>query len=498
MTNYQPRLPYFPCQKLELENHLNETGRGAFWDPGTGKTKFIIDSACQLWFRDELNGVLVIAPNGVHSNWEIEEIPKHAVRRFDVHEPLVEDEDGKAQILREHHVYTHHSTKKLNDSTIHNLMHFRSGISWLLMSYESLLTVRGMELAKRFLKARKCMFVLDESTRIKNKDAEVTKAILKELAGLARWRRILNGTPHPNSPLDVYSQIRFLDKPFWGRHGFNSYISFRAHFAHLAEIPGPNGYSIRVVRGYKNLDQLSELIDKVSSYAQKEGLPEKIYKKLSFELTPKQRKLYDTLRDELLVEAEGKILTVTHAMTMRMRLQQIACNYLPLMDEETGETEVTQIEKRNPRLALLKEYTKDYEGSGIIWCRYTADVDQLMEHFGDKAYRLDGQVNQADRVIAREGFQKGLKQWIIAHPVCAGRGYTLHRGKLVIYYSNSDNLEHRIQSEERTHRMGMSGRSCTYIDIQAIDTVDTKIISNLRNKKTISDTVARFSPSEWI
>jgi SNF2 family DNA or RNA helicase len=58
----------------------------------------------------------------------------------------------------------------------------------------------------------------------------------------------------------------------------------------------------------------------------------------------------------------------------------------------------------------------------------------------------------------------------------------------MIFYSNSYDLELRIQAEDRIHRIGQ-GHSCTYIDLVSPDTVDEKILQSLLDKVQISNEV---------
>jgi SNF2 family DNA or RNA helicase len=59
-----------------------------------------------------------------------------------------------------------------------------------------------------------------------------------------------------------------------------------------------------------------------------------------------------------------------------------------------------------------------------------------------------------------------------------------------IYYSNSFDLEQRMQSEDRCHRIGTKN-NVTYIDIETRGSVDTKIIKALRAKKNIADIITK-------
>ena len=76
-------------------------------------------------------------------------------------------------------------------------------------------------------------------------------------------------------------------------------------------------------------------------------------------------------------------------------------------------------------------------------------------------------------------------------------GITLTASSTVIYYSNTYNLEHRIQSEDRAHRIGQTNK-VTYVDLICRKTVDEKIVTSLINKKSIAANVLGDQWKDWI
>ena len=77
-------------------------------------------------------------------------------------------------------------------------------------------------------------------------------------------------------------------------------------------------------------------------------------------------------------------------------------------------------------------------------------------------------------------------KYFIGQPQSGGIGLTLTAASYAIYYSNDFNLETRLQSEDRCHRIGTK-KSVTYIDFETPKTIDTKIIKALRSKKNLAD-----------
>jgi len=85
----------------------------------------------------------------------------------------------------------------------------------------------------------------------------------------------------------------------------------------------------------------------------------------------------------------------------------------------------------------------------------------------------------------------------VGNPQTGGYGITLTAASTVIYYSNGYDLEKRLQSEDRAHRIGQK-KSVTYIDLIAEKTVDEKIVKALRKKINIASEVLGEDLKEWI
>ena len=94
-------------------------------------------------------------------------------------------------------------------------------------------------------------------------------------------------------------------------------------------------------------------------------------------------------------------------------------------------------------------------------------------------YGLTPQDERQDNI---RKFQSDPKcRFLVGTPSTGGYGITLTAANTVIYYSNGYDLEKRLQSEDRAHRIGQK-KSVTYVDIIADKTVDEKIVKSLRDK----------------
>ena len=259
------------------------------------------------------------------------------------------------------------------------------------------------------------------------------------------------------------------------------------------------GRRVQIVGGYKRLDELSEKLKPFSDRVLKEDcldLPEKTYVERQVELTDEQKKTYETMKSAALALLKGKMATAPHVLTQLMRLHQITCGHLK-NDDDT----ITEI--KNNRIASLLELLEETEGKAIIWANYQRDVAQIIEHI-EKKYGKGSIVDyygltpQEDRQDNIRKFQNDSNcRFLIGTPQTGGYGITLTQANTVIYYSNGYDLEKRLQSEDRAHRIGQK-KTVTYIDLICEDTVDEKIVKALRDKINIASEVMGEELKDWI
>ena len=486
--------PFAHQQKI-FEDTAERSGYALFWEQGCGKTKPIIDTCAYLYMkRQEINAMLVVAPNGVERNWVSDEIPKHLPKQV---------KDMTYTMLWQ----TAKSRTKWHENMFRAII-IHPGLSILCISYHAFMTPRGKKAVWEFLKKRNVLYVLDESDDIKTPKAKRTQSIIAS-GKYAQYRRILTGTP-VDKPFDIYSQIRFIGPDIWKERGLPNFRTFKQHYGVWftdedckRELGYSPGYDQLVE--YKNLKELAEIVDRYGDRLLKTDvfdLPEKLYSKRYFEMTKKQQSYYNELRDKLLIELEeGEIVDGTLAITRLLRLQQIVCGYMVT----DGEEPFVMCDDKNPRLNCAVEFLEKLNHSAIIWCRFRHDVDQLMEALGESACRYDGAMTDEECAQSKIAFLKGEKQFLVGNIAKGSRGLTLNIAKTTIYYSNTFRLRDRLQSEDRNHRWGQEGaehagegHGVLYMDIIAQDTVDDKIVASLRDKRNIASLLTGDTLKKWI
>jgi|TARA_E500000318_G_scaffold41611_2_gene39752 SNF2 family DNA or RNA helicase len=440
-----------------------------FMEMGCGKSKVVIDDFANLYREKKINGVLIIAPKGVYDNWYSKEIPAH----------LPDDIDYN--ILK----WSPAGTQK-NKLNLERILMESNRLHIFVMNIEALSTKKGTDFAVKFINNKQSMFIIDESTTIKNPSAKRTMNAVR-LGKYAEYRRILTGSPVTKSPLDLFSQCMFLDPSLLG---FSSYYAFRSRYADLME-QSSGGRVFKVVKGYKNLEELNETLKTFSFRVLKKDcldLPDKIYLRRTIEMTDEQKKVYrDIQKNAQAVLSEGKV-TINHIITQIIRLHQIACGFV---NTDEGLTK----ELKSNRLNELLEILEEVDGKVIIWANYRHDikkiVQSLRERYGSYSVgEYHGDIEQAEREETLTRFQDmdDKMRFFVGNTQTGGYGITLTAASTVIYYSNNYDLEKRLQSEDRAHRIGQKN-NVTYIDIVCEKTVDEKIVRALRLKQSIAQTV---------
>ena len=478
MIKYKFKTKPYKHQLTALDKSWDKDEYALFMEMGTGKSKVLIDNIAMLYDKGKINSAIIIAPKGVYRNWYSQEIPTH----MPSHVPYKT-------------VLWTATTSKAKDKEYQQLFEINYDLHILIMNVEAFSTKKGHLFATKFMNARKCLVAVDESTTIKNPGAKRTKAIT-QMASMARYRRILTGSPVTRSPLDLYSQCNFLEPELLG---FQSYYAFRQRYAHMVS-RNFGGRQVQIVGSYQRLDELSDNLKPFSYRVLKEDcldLPDKIYIKREVELTPEQQTHYNSMKSIALTALKGKRVSAPHILTQMMRLHQITCGHIKLDDGKTEDI-------KNNRLNELMDVLEEVEGKVIIWANYIYDIEKIVKciikKYGyysvvDYYGAIDSETRQKN--ITEFQDPRSKVRFFVGNPQTGGYGITLTQANTVIYYSNGYDLEKRLQSEDRAHRIGQK-KSVTYVDFIAQKTVDEKIVKALRKKIDIASEILGEELRDWI
>lgn len=476
--NYAFKTTPYEHQSYAFQQSRHLPSFALLLDMGTGKSKICLDTIGWLFEKKEIELALIVSPKGVVGNWP-GEIEKHLPERI------------KREV-----VLWHPSLTKKKIEELRNLYTPSDACKFLLMNVESFSTKKGVDVAKAFLKKLKCFFVVDESTTIKNRRSKRSKALCS-LSKHAVFRRIMTGSPVTKSPLDLFNQMFFLDPKILG---YNSFFAFQNRYAVVQRRTFGN-HSFNDVIGYQHLDELTAKLSRHSYRIRKADcldLPDKIYTKRIVELTPEQKKLYLEMQELALTLLENnKLSTTQNALTQIMRLQQITLGHITDDDGEVHEV-------KSNRLNELLEVIEETQGKVIIWATWTRDIrsiaSALQDRFGNETVaRLHGETPDLDRQGIVNEFQDkdSNLRFLVGHPRTGGYGLTLTASSFCVFYSNSYDLELRLQAEDRAHRIGQTNK-VTYVDLICPGTVDEKIVHSLRDKINIADTILGEKIRDWL
>ena len=476
---YKFKTEPYEHQKDALKKCYDKEAFAIFAEMGTGKTKIALDNACILYNQGKIDRLLVVAPKGAYMTWFDQEIPTH-----------VPDYIEKKVVIWKQ------STSQKYMSELRSMMNNNFELKIMIMNVEAFSSKRGVDFARLFLIGRS-MMIVDESTTIKNPKAKRTKAIL-DLASETRYRRILTGSPVTNSPLDLWAQMDFLDPYILGQ---SSYYAFRTRYAVVIEATAAGGtHTYQKIIKFKNLKELGELVAPHSYRILKKDcldLPDKVYTKRYVELTDDQKKAYAQMKENALARINGESMTAFNVLTQLIRLHQITCGHMATDSDNI-------IDIKSNRLDELMQILGETSGKVIIWANYIYDIESIEKainkEFGSDSYcTYYGATATEDRQKCINEFQdpNSKLRFFIGNTQTGGYGITLTAASTVVYYSNNYDLEKRIQSEDRAHRIGQKNK-VLYIDLVAKGTIDVKIIRSLRNKVNIAKEISGEELSTWI
>ena len=446
---------------------------------GAGKTKILLDVAADKFMRDEIDCVAIIAaPRGVHRQWIDDAIPKSltAAVRYNA------------------------AVWSPNRKTPDYVMRRRPGaapdrLRFLAFNIEAFSTASGKAsiALRQFMASGRCMLIEDESSRIKNHKAARTKALIgewkrgKKIEGLARYaavRAIASGTPITKGIEDLWSQYEFLDPDIIG---MSNYYAFQARYCVTQRPPGRNvDPRATVIVGYRNTEEFVKKIAKVTFVVPKSalGLPEKSFEELPVELTREQKMVYNAIRNKLVDDLKDRRITLpTNAAVKYLRLQQVLCGRVY---EDNANDEEPPIAKDIPsnRVKTLLEWRELHPGPTVIWCRFHKDIEDVHGALLKAKYRpvtYYGETSDEDRATSKRAFREGIATDFIGTAASAGMGVDGLQDvcEQAIYYSSTFSREHRWQSEDRIHRIGMKGNA-SYTDMVVPRSVDRMILDSYK------------------
>lgn len=462
-------------QAREFQIGRDKRARALIWPMRSGKSMACIDKACYQYSRGNIEGVIIIAPNGVHENWIRNEVPRWAW-------PDVE-----------HRGFAWRTPERMDPEHIAELdaLLAHGGMKWLAVNMEALKHPDNRAYVNKFITAchRKFMVIVSEAHHFGRPGAKRTY-FARSLSKCARFVTIESGTPLLNSILRAFSQYELLGKKALG---FETYGKFAERYAitKLEERKGSRRKFPRVV-GYQNTEELRERISKWSSVVLREEIQDMppllppIDRPII--MSDLQRQAYLELVAKNLLEINGTEIVVPDAGARMQKLQQILNGYI--MKDGTIHT----IDADAPIYdALIEQVSGTLPGKTIVWCRFREDIRRCvakLNHASLPTLEFHGGVPLAQREPIRLEFQnpKSRKVVLVGQPQAGGEGRDFSAADAIVYFSSLPNAIAVAQSQERGTKVG--GMPTAIVRLRTYGTVDDRNWQIVEGKFTMADTVS--------
>ncbi len=452
-------------------------------DPGLGKTFMAgeLDRLARTTDKDVAVGywkpTLVICPKALlytWGEWFARYRPEERAIVIDPRSPKAREPFRDALLNRSHSVYIVH--------------------------YEGMKMLLGVLKDIEFLH-----IILDEAHRIANRKTQTSKAarVLK-----AVWRTALTGTAASKAPDQAWAILNFLDRRAW-----SSYWAYRTRYVEV-EVD-PRGYSKVVGAKKEMLPELRQRLAPMMVRRRKADvlpeLPAKTYKNVWVDLSPKQRKLYDQMRDKMLAwvgEHEDEPLQASVVIAQLIRLQQIALatptfvtvtkrvrQYwtdehgkpltdregnkisagLDLVDEEVVEVHLDEPSSKLDAAMEIIHDLVDQDQQVVVFSQFTRMIDLLEARLKREKVsvgKYTGQTRHTTRTQIEKDFADHKLSVFAGQFQAGGVGLNLQTASTVIFLDAAWTARDNLQAEDRIHRMGQLAQQVNVIYIMARGTVD--------------------------
>lgn len=334
-----------------------------------------------------------------------------------------------------------------------------------VMNYESYKIVRNKIVKSNF----DCMIV-DESSCMKNMKSQITSMILG-MINVIPHRFVLSGTPAPNRFDEFFPQMKFVNPDIFG----NNKYGFLQTYSHQS-MKDPHVW----YQTDEDKEKFNARLTEQAVFLKKEecvDLPEKVFQIRRFEMASEQRQHYNELLND--IKSHINEWSKFEFTAKLMKLREITSGFV-----YTKDSNVITMDSNKPK-ALAEILEEIGNKQVIIWCQFQHEIKSLAEQFGGVALTSSSSKTKERYEIIRD-FRDGKIQYLFTHPSLMGKGLTFVNCTYNVYYSLSFSYEEFKQSQDRIHRIGQTNK-CTYIIMQAKDTIDEKIYSCLQRKESAVD-----------
>ena len=405
-------------------------------DPGTGKTRSVIDAFAKRGFGE--GRMLVLAPLSIlQASWG-DDIAKFA--------PQMTYSIGYAKNRAK-------AFKAETDICITN----HDAVKWLAKNPEVL---EGFN-----------TICIDEFTAFKNKDSQRSKAALR-VAREFDYRIAMSGTPNSNTILDIWHPTLIVDD---GERLGHRFYSFRSAVC----TPQFNGFAnVWVDKADAEQTVAAALHDINIRYELEDciDMPEQSVRTMYVHLPPDIQRAYEELREDSVLYTGKATINAVHAGAKVKKLLQLCTGAIY---DESGDVQGIHEDRYNLVMQLVQE--RKHSLVAFNWKHEKDHMVELAEKLKLKYAVIDGSTAAHKRSDIVDRMQAGQLQVVFCHPQSAGHGLTMTKATTIIWSSPTYNAEHYQQFNRRIYRAGQTKKT-EVIRIAAEDTWEEDVYDKLSYK----------------
>ncbi len=312
-------------------------------------------------------------------------------------------------------------------------------------------------------------FIIDELTCCKNFTIDRTKAI-KRIADECQAVWGLTGEPTPNSPTEAFGQAKVVNPDKAPRYFSHFRDATMVQFDEYTYVP-------KIGWEQKVYDILSPYIRYTLEDVEKD-MPPITFETRKFPMTAEQKKYYDQMYKDFVIEYENGMITAVNAGVKANKLAQIGCG--SVRNTETGSVlRLDNKHKLNELLAVLQETKKL-----IVFVPFRDSINAVSEFLTSKNISnavVHGDVQRSSRVHIFDDFQRRDLRVLVMHPKTSAHGLTLTRSHTIIWMGPYADNEIFSQANARIRRISQNRPQlvlrfeCSPVERHIYSIIDRKI-----------------------
>jgi len=455
-------------------------------EPGLGKTAQAIRALKELNDRgEEVFPILIVCPNTLKNNWAREfarwwpDVTTQVIKGSAVQRKKQFEQPAQIFIINWESLRSH---SRLSPYGSISLTRCRACGGQDEKISENRCEVHLRELNNFKFKA----VVADEIHRSKDPKSKQSRA-LWSASGTSEIRFALTGTPIANNVVDLWSILHWISPKDWP--------SKTKWIDRMVDVM-LNAFGGMMVLGVKPQMQ-DEFYKSVNPYMRRmlkkvvlPNLPPVLKERRDVEMSTKQKKAYEQMRDLMISELEsGDTLAAPSVLTQTIRLLQFASSYATIATNEvTGEPRAVLDAPSCKIDALMDDIENGDFGDDSV--AVSAVSKQLINLLSAELTKkkishglITGDQDEDERQKAIDDFQSGAIKWILFTAQAGGVGITLTAARRLIMLQRPWSLVDYKQVLDRVHRIGSEIHDSIVItDYVTEGTIEERVIQVLETK----------------